>query len=168
MRLVLVTGLCGALGAAWGDAPVAASRPADERSLWRRFSATLDAGATFAPPQLGSGAAPLYLGATVSYWWAEWFLLDAHSDYAFNTRRSHVVAGARARTLTWPFAGSLGLRVGAIDDPVAGLRFAVSPVGAVDLVVDRHFILALEGCVDIPIAGNGTTVRVGLSVGWRL
>jgi hypothetical protein len=138
-----------------------------DRPLIGKFSLALDWGASFNTAPLSGNAAPLYLGGTVSFWSTDWFLLDAHGSYAFNTGRTAVLVGPRFRTWTWPIAASLGLRAGVINDPYVGVRFGLSPIAALDMVFARHFIAGLEGCVDVPVAGNGSTVRVGLNVGWR-
>lgn len=138
-----------------------------------RLSLVLNWGASAAvgvnPPLSGNTftGPPLYLGGTASLWMYEWFLFEAHGSYAFNSGRTNVLLGPRFRTNTWPVSGSLGLRAGAILDPQAGLRFGLSPVASVEMIFFKHLLLALEGSWDIPIAGNGSGVRVGLNLGWR-
>ena len=98
---------------------------------------------------------------------ADWFLLDAHGSYAFNNQRTALLVGPRFRTWTWPVSASIGLRAGMILEPSNGLRFGLSPIAALDMIFARHFIAGLEGCVDVPLGGNGVSVRVGLNLGWR-
>ena len=73
------------------------------------------------------------------------------------------------RTTTWPVAASLGLRAGAIYDstPGVGLRFGLSPVATFELILAKHLLVGLQGSFDIPLAGNGSSLRIGLNVGWR-
>ncbi len=145
----------------------------DKPSGSSRFSLTLNWGASIpvglpAPlGGLGFTGAPLYLGGTASLWMYDWFLLDAHGSYAFNTGRVNILVGPRFRTATWPVSASLGLRAGAILDPQVGLRFGLSPVAAVELIFIKHLLLGLEGSFDLPLAGNGSALRIGLNVGWR-
>jgi hypothetical protein len=138
-----------------------------------RFSIALNWGASIPvgvqPPLGGNGVtgAPMYLGGTASLWMYDWFLLDAHGSYAFNTGRTHILVGPRFRTSTWPVAASLGLRAGAILDPQIGLRFGLSPIGTLEMIFLKHLLVGLEGSFDIPLAGNGSALRVGLNLGWR-
>ena len=138
-----------------------------------KFSIALNWGASIPvglnAPLGGNGftGAPLYLGGTVSLWMFDWFLLDAHGSYAFNTGRTNILIGPRFRTNTWPVSASLGIRAGAIIDPQVGLRFGLSPVATVDMIFIKHVLLGLEASFDVPVAGNGASLRVGLNLGWR-
>lgn len=118
---------------------------------------------------LGAQGAPLYLGGTVSFWMYDWFLLDGHGSYAFNTQRVNVLIGPRFRTATWPVSASLGIRAGAIYDltPGVGLRFGLSPIATFEMIFAKHLLVGLQGSFDIPLAGNGSSLRIGLNVGWR-
>lgn len=131
------------------------------------FSLALNWGASVNLAPLNGVGAPLYLGATASYWVTDWFAAELHGAYAFNTSRVFSYLGPRFRTPTYPVSGGIGLRAGAIFDPFQGVRFGLSPVASVDLILQRHFLASLEACFDIPIAGNGTTTRIGLTLGWR-
>ncbi len=122
------------------------------------------------PPLSGSAprnGPPLYLGGTFSVWMYPWFLLDVHGSYGFNTGRVNALVGPRFRTATWPVSASLGLRAGAIYDPTVGLRFGLSPVASVEMIFIKHLLVGLDGSFDIPIAGNGSALRIGLVAGWR-
>lgn len=138
-----------------------------------RFSLMVNWGASVPlgvqPPLGGNGftGAPLYLGGTASFWMYDWFLVDAHGSYAFNTGRANVLVGPRFRTSTWPVSASLGVRAGAIVDPQVGLRFGLSPVATLEMIFFKHLLVGLEGSFDIPISGNGSDIRVGLNLGWR-
>lgn len=136
-------------------------------SLMIDWGAALPVGTVQPLGGLGPQGAPLYLGGTFSFWMYDWFLLDAHGSYAFNAGRVNALIGPRFRTATWPVAASLGLRAGAIYDPSTGLRFGLSPVATVELILMKHLLLGLQGSFDIPLAGNGSLLRIGLNVGWR-
>ncbi|MBX7098366.1 MAG: hypothetical protein K1X89_11685 [Myxococcaceae bacterium] len=138
-----------------------------DKPLSGSFSLAFDFGGAINNTPLGGSGAPLYMGGTASYWMTDWFLMDLHGSYAFNSQRFHGLLGPRFRTATWPVSGSLGLRAGIITDPLAGVRFGLSPIAAVDMMFNRHLIAGLEGAIDIPIAGNGVTYRIGLNIGWR-
>jgi hypothetical protein len=136
-------------------------------SILVNWGASVPVGQT--PPLGGNGftGAPLYLGGTLSFWMYDWFLLDAHGSYALNTGRTNILVGPRFRTSTWPVAASLGLRAGAILDPQIGVRFGLSPIATVEMIFIKHIVVGLEGSFDIPISGNGSSLRVGLMLGWR-
>jgi hypothetical protein len=140
-----------------------------DHPLEGKFSLAIDWGASFAtnaPVALVAGA-PLYLGGTLSFWVSDWFLLDLDVSHAFNNQRTALLSGPRFRTLTLPLSASIGLRAGVIFEPHVPARFGLSPIAAVDMLLVRHVLLGLEGCVDVPVGGNGVSVRVGLKVGWR-
>ncbi len=137
-----------------------------------KFSVVLNWGASLPvgaqAPRSGTGnQAPLYLGGTVSLWMFDWLLFDAHGSYAFNTGRTNLLVGPRFRTSTWPVSASLGIRAGAIFDPQVGLRFGLAPVASVEMFVIKHLLVGLEGSFDVPLSGNDSGLRIGLTVGWR-
>lgn len=138
-------------------------------SLVLDWGANLPVGGTPPLSGLGPSGPPLYLGGTVSFWMYDWFLLDGHGSYAFNTGKVNALIGPRFRTATWPVAASLGLRAGAIYDPApgVGLRFGLSPVATFELILAKHLLVGLQGSFDLPLAGNGSSLRIGLNVGWR-
>lgn len=136
-------------------------------SLMLDWGASIPVGIVAPLGGVGPTGAPLYLGGTFSFWMYDWFLLDAHGSYAFNTGRVNVLLGPRFRTATWPVAASLGLRAGAIYAPSVGLRFGLSPVATLELILVKHLLFGLEGSFDLPLAGDGSALRIGLNVGWR-
>ena len=140
------------------------------KPLSGKFSLALDFGAALIDRAPLTGAPmgpPLYVGGTFSYWMTDWFLLDLHGAYAFNSGRFHGLIGPRFRTAWWPISASIGLRPGIITDPFTGVRFGLSPVASVDMIFERHLIAGLQGSIDIPLGGNGVSYRIGLNLGWR-
>ncbi|MCP3058072.1 hypothetical protein LXT21_04690 [Myxococcus sp. K38C18041901] len=134
------------------------------------------------PPRNAPEGPPLYVGATVSWWGADWFALDANVTYVFDGGRTNVMVGPRFRSWGWPLVFSLGLKAGAIYTPdyvdttyqdVRGnkeeLHFGISPqVGAEVLMGSRDRVsLGLFYTPDIPIGGGGVTHRLGMAVGYR-
>ncbi|WP_342375663.1 hypothetical protein NVS55_30835 [Myxococcus stipitatus] len=113
---------------------------------------------------------PLYAGATLSVWGADWYSLDASFAYVFDGGRVIGMVGPRFRTWGWPLVFSAGLRAGAIYIPEdEGLRFGISPhLGAEVLMGARdNIVLGLNYNPDIPIGGGGVSHRLGLGVGYR-
>jgi hypothetical protein len=141
-----------------------------ESSFGGKWSLALDFGASVRTSAPLSGVPlglPLYFGATATFWLTDWVQLDAHGAYAFDSGRVLALVGPRFRTPTWPVSGSLGLRPGIITEPNVGLRFGLSPVASVDLILARHVLVGLQGSVDLPIAGGSPGLRLGLNAGWR-
>ncbi len=139
-------------------------------SFGGKFSLALDFGASVKVTSTYHGVpfgSPLYFGGTGSFWLTDWFQLDAFGGYTFDSGRGLALIGPRIRTPTWPISGALGLRAGIITEPGVGLRFALSPVASVDVILGRHFLLGLQGSIDVPIAGAGAGLRIGLNAGWR-
>lgn len=141
-----------------------------------RFSIALDFGGDiWLGPALGRPfsrlGVPLYLGGTASLWMTDWFLVDLYSGYSFASGTVPVLVGPRFRSATWPVSISGGLRVGPVFnfDPVqfSRVHFALSPIVSLDMTFARHFIMGLQGSVDIPIAGQAPDIRIGLNVGYR-
>ncbi len=166
-RLLVLAATLAAL--ATPAAPTASSGAKGGSLLSGKLSIAAEWGASFATqaPIGGLPGLPLYVGGTFTVWLVEWFLMDAHASYSFNNQRTAVLTGPRFRTWTYPIAGSIGLRAGLIGERNTGVRFGLSPYAAVDMIFNRHFLAALEGCVDVPVGGNGASVRVGLMLGWR-
>ncbi|MCP3103276.1 hypothetical protein LZ198_30785 [Myxococcus sp. K15C18031901] len=129
------------------------------------------------PSRAAPDGPPLYVGATVSWWGADWFALDASATYVFDGGRFSAMVGPRFRSWGWPLVFSAGLRAGAIYTPEyinssfdkEELHFGISPdVGAEVLVGHRDNIsLGLHYTPDIPIGGGYVTHRLGMSVGYR-
>ncbi len=142
-----------------------------DKPLSGSFSLALDWGASIstASPLSGASRVPIYLGGTASFWLTDWFLLDGHGAYAFDTGRLFVLVGPRFRTWSWPVSFGAGLRAGLINDPAPGTgpRFGLSPVVSADMIFRRHLLAGLQAMADIPIAGNGVTFRIGINIGWR-
>ncbi|MFY2564125.1 hypothetical protein ACN469_41425 [Corallococcus terminator] len=122
------------------------------------------------PPEDAPSGPPLYVGATLSLWGADWFSLDASAAYVFDGGRFVGMVGPKFRTWGWPLVFTAGLRAGAIVIPEAeGLRFGISPqLGAEVLMGHRdNILLGLNYNPDIPIGGGGVTHRLGMSIGYR-
>ena len=138
-----------------------------DKLLSGRLSISLLWGAAFSTGATPNEIAPIYLGATASYWLVNRFVIDLHSSYSFNTRRINVLLGPRVRSWTQPIAASIGVQAGVIVDPIVGVRFGLTPIVALDMIFGEHLITALEGCVDVPIPATSAVLRVGLNLGWR-
>lgn len=130
-----------------------------------RLSLAGDWGAALFLSNMGSGI-PMYFGGTVSYWAADWFVLDGYGGYSAASSSASVLLGPRFRTPTWPVGGSLGLRAGANFSSI-GPRFALSPIAALDMIFIRRILLGLQGSLDIPIGGPGPEMRIGINAGYR-
>ncbi|NVI97697.1 hypothetical protein HV824_06140 [Myxococcus sp. AM009] len=139
----------------------------------RSVSLQLDWGAAInsrKPPRGAPEGPPLFVGATLSLWGADWYQLDVSGAYVFDGGRFVGMVGPRFRTWGWPLVFTAGLKAGAIVIPEGeGLRFGISPqLGAEILLGDRENILmALNYTPDIPIGGGGVTHRLGMSVGYK-
>ncbi len=137
-----------------------------------KFSIGLDWGASFNTYGVlgatGTLAIPMYVGATASFWVSDWFLLDVNGNVALNGPIGSVWIGPRFRTVTWPMSASLGLRAGPMFTP-GGAAFGLSPIVAVDMIFGRHFLLGLQGTIDVPLGYLPVVpdVRVGLNIGYR-
>lgn len=130
------------------------------------FSVSLAWGASLPTGPL-AGAAPLFVGATGTFWIDDWFVFDVAPSYLLNSGRINLLVGPRFRTMGYPISASLGLHAGAIVDPVAGLRFGLSPQVGVDTVFADHYVLGLAYAVDVPVGGPAANHRLFMNVGYR-
>lgn len=110
---------------------------------------------------------PLFVGATGSFWADEWFLLDASAAYAFDSGRVSLLVGPTFRSAPHPISGRIGLQAGAILSPSTGPRFALSPNLGGDLLIGEHVLLGLGGAADIPVRGDGTALRLFMTLAFR-
>jgi hypothetical protein len=134
-----------------------------------RFSLELNWGAAFAAEVLREQPGPpLFLGATASFWGADWFQLDIGGAYVLQTGQVSLLVGPRFRTYGFPVSFNAGLKAGAFLVPDEGLRFGISPQAGVDLLLaNERVVIGLGYALDVPIARHGITNRLFMNVGYR-
>jgi hypothetical protein len=135
-----------------------------------RFALELNWGAAFAAEvsRADPSSPPLFLGATASFWGADWYQFDFSGNYVFQTGQVNLLAGPRFRTYGWPLSFNAGLKAGAFIVPDEGFRFGISPQVGVDMLMARErVVLGLGYALDIPFAAHGIMNRVFMNVGYR-
>lgn len=135
-----------------------------------RLSLAFNGGASlYTPPAFSNvgSSAPLFVGATLSFWADDWFLIDLSGAYLVNAERGQLLIGPRFRTASWRISGYAGLQAGAMVDSVNGLRFALSPNVGGDLLLTDHWNLGLGFAYDLPVGGGQPASRLSLNIGYR-
>lgn len=135
-----------------------------------RFSLELNWGAAFAAElsRMDRGRPPLFVGATASFWGADWYQFDISGAYVLQNEQLNVLVGPRFRTYGFPLSLNAGLKAGAFIVPDEGFRFGISPQVGVDmLLASERVVLGLGYALDIPFAEHGITNRVFMNIGYR-
>lgn len=114
--------------------------------------------------------APIFVGLTGTWWLEDYLLFDLTGLYVFRDGRYGGLAGPRFRVELggMPVALSAGVRAGAMQIPLTGLRFVVSPVAGAEAMMQRRNILfGLFYAPDIPVGGGSVNHRLYISLGYR-
>lgn len=135
------------------------------RSSSGQLSAQLDFGGALTPST--SSGTPLVLGATLSYWIDDWFILDGSGSYLLSAPMTGVLVGPRLRTGTYPVSAAFGLKAGAFIGQDF-LAFGLSPQLSLDVLVADHVVLALTYSLDVPVGvPEALSHRLFMSAGYR-
>ncbi len=126
------------------------------------FSLELNWGASTGPVSTG---APLFVGATASYWADDWFLLDVSGAHLLHDQSTELLIGPRFRTAFFPVSASIALNAGPMFQR-QGVRFALSPQVGGDILLADKVILGLGGAADVVLGGNNA-YRLFMNVGYR-
>jgi hypothetical protein len=133
-----------------------------------KFSLALDFGAAINSNGFGplGGRVPLFVGATASFWYDDWFLLDISPMYDLGNSSFNVLLGPRFRAGFKPVSASLGIKAGPMIVPGA-VFFGISPQVGFDMEIANHLVGGLHFATDIPIGGGAVVFRPYMSLGYR-
>lgn len=130
------------------------------------FSLQLDWGAALVDeiPGVDQGS-PLFIGATGSFWYDDWLLLDVSGHYVFANDDVVWLAGPRFRSSFYPLSFWFGLKAGALLTTDDGTYFALSPQVGADFLVGDVLLMGLGYALDVPFGTSDFTNRVFLNLG---